>query len=108
LIHEQAQMLTVECVAAERSSWRFAKAESSIHRAENYFRVAGFVEDERDAAGAGERARFAFEIVSRAENHPGVRDSRGGAQLPHELEAVHRRHENVSDDEVGAFSLRHP
>src|SRR5690349_13769440 len=54
------------------------------------------------AALPGEILRVTFPKHGRAEDYGRVRDVGSGPQTTNELVAVHRRHEDVGDDQVGA------
>ncbi len=58
-----------------------------------------------DAAALCQGARLGLGVGRRVKDHTGGGEGRVGTQLPHKLETVHGRHENVGDDQIG---VRHP
>jgi len=56
-----------------------------------------------DPAAAGDGDGFFDRVDGRVEDDLGRRQRRIGAQLLHELVAVHGRHQDVGDDQVGAL-----
>ncbi len=76
-----------------------------VHLCKNDLRLAGLGDDVDHAAALCECARFALVIGRRVENDRCVRNRRDGAHLADELVAVHGRHEDVADDQMGPFAL---
>ena len=55
----------------------------------------------RDSASVGELSRFAFQECRRVENYACLSQRCVGPELADELEAIHRRHKNIGNHEIG-------
>jgi hypothetical protein len=69
-------------------------------------RVGRLAQHRGHAAAGRHRHRFALGVHGREEDDARVFQRRLGAQLLDELVAIHRRHQDVGDDEVGQFGAR--
>ena len=107
LLIDQLKMVFVELfdVWWRRARDRVCASQHRVHLCKNDLRLAGFGDDVDHAAALCECARFALVIGRRVENDRRGRNRRDGAHLADELVAVHGRHEDVADDQMGPFAL---
>jgi hypothetical protein len=76
-------------------------AQFGVDGVEDLVRVGRLAQHRGHTAAGRHRQRFAFGVHGREEDHAGALQRRLGAQLLDEFVAVHRRHQDVGDDQVG-------
>ena len=78
-----------------------------INDFKDFSRLDRLDDDVVDATGFGELPRFLFYVMRRKKNNRRVRDLAITAQFSHEFVAIHLRHENVGNDQIGLFFADH-
>ena len=103
LVGEELEVLPIEFAGRRRRGRRgrrWRQSQRLVHREENGVGVGRLGKQMKYAAGLGQRLSLGLVISRREENDRRAGNGRFAPQLPRELIAVHRRHENVRDDQV--------
>ena len=103
LVGDHAQVFTVEILWRLGGGMLRCEAEHPFHGTQHVLRLRRLSDNARNAARFGQRARFLLVVVGRPKDDGRGRDSRIGAQLPHQFVAIHRRHQNIGDDQGRMF-----
>ena len=94
-------MLAVKLLRRQGHSRHLRRREGFADRADDLLGFAGLDQDLRDAARPGEPPDLLHEVDGGVEDHTDVRCDRLAAQLVDKFVAVHVRHQDVGDDQVG-------
>ena len=107
LVRDQLQVLPIERLIDHRRDGAGRLARQHVFDGIQYIDgFARFGQNVRHVAGIGQRPRLPLVVVRRVEDDLDRRERRIGAQLPHQLVAVHRGHHDVGDHELRIHGAR--
>jgi hypothetical protein len=96
-------MLAIERVRIGGAVGDLVRAQRARNRLQDFLRLARFGQHQRHAARMRELSRLGLHERGRVEHDMGTRDVAVGAQLPDEFIAIHARHQDVADHQLGPF-----
>ncbi len=96
-------MFAIELGLVSHRFGRRGSVKRLLEYAQYLFRFRWLHQYLRDAAGCRQVAGLPLQESGGVEDHVGIRDLGVGAQLPNELVAVHRRHQDVANHEVRPY-----
>ena len=105
LVDHQSQVLAVEVACGDGRRGR-SRAEQLVDGAQDRVVIGRFDKHSRDAERACQLFRVLAAEIGRIEHHADVRGGRLELQASCQLVAVHLRHQDVGDDELGPVVLR--
>ena len=94
-------MLAVKGFGQSVRRRRIVQIERRVNRVQNLLWLGRLEDEVRDSASLGELSRFAFQVGRGVENHACLSQRCVGPELADKLEAIHRRHLNIGNDEIG-------
>ena len=100
LVRHQLQVAGLKAVLQRHRGLVADLRERLLDGGQDVLRLAGLEQHLGHAAGLGKAQGFFLVIVGTAKDHLRGRQAMVGAQLPHELKAVHGRHQDVGDHQV--------
>ena len=104
---DELEVFSIEVLAIElRWRRRGFCVEHRAHGGQNGAHRARLREDGRHAALARQRLGLTLVISGAIEDDRNVGHVRDVADLTHQLVAVHRRHQDVADDQIGAIAVQ--